>query len=89
MLRKRLHIQQLLLGAFCVLVTMGSLQAQSKSAMRAMIKKQFDFAAQQYKLMAKQTPADKCHRLLIPKRGKVYLATCSGGVVDFIPARFG
>lgn len=82
MLRKRLHIQQLLLGAFCVLVTMGSLQAQRKSAMRAMIKKQFDFAAQQYKLMAKQTPADKMPQTFDPKTGKSVFSNmqwwCSG-----------
>lgn len=82
MLRERLRIRQLLLAAFCVLVTMGSLQAQSKSAMKAMIKTQFDFAARQYKLMAKQTPADKMPQTFDPKTGKSVFSNmqwwCSG-----------
>lgn len=82
MLRKRLHIGQFLLMVVLATLTVGSLHAQRKSAMKALIKTQFDFAARQYKLMAKQTPVDKMPQTYDPKTGKSVFSDmqwwCSG-----------
>lgn len=82
MLRERLHLKQTMLIAFGVLAAVTITNAQSKSAMKAMIKTQFDFAAKQYKLMAENTPAGKMPQTYNPVDGKSVFSNlkwwCSG-----------
>ncbi|SEA16927.1 Glycosyl Hydrolase Family 88 [Arachidicoccus rhizosphaerae] len=82
MVRKQNRFKEFLLGAIALLAMAGSLKAQSKSQMKALIKTQFDFAARQYKLLASKTPVDKMPQTFNPKTGKSTFSNmewwCSG-----------
>ena len=77
-------MKQLFMTALCMaVISAGSgLKAQSKSAMKKMIKTEFEFAAKQYKLMAASTPKDKLPKTYDPKKDKSIYSSpywwCSG-----------
>lgn len=76
-------MKRCLLVILSFLLAFTTVQAQQKPiSMRSLIKEQFNFAQQQYKLMAKQTPMDKMPKSFEPKTGE-YITSgikwwCSG-----------
>ncbi|HTN39107.1 MAG TPA: hypothetical protein VL053_18645, partial [Arachidicoccus sp.] len=76
-------MKRCLLVILSFLLAFATVQAQQKPvSMRSLIKEQFSFAQQQYKLLAKQTPMDKMPKSFEPKTGE-YITSgikwwCSG-----------